>query len=339
MEKEFDVPFDVTEKKTPYMTLTEAESDWKKWADLKNKTVSGKDIAVLMGHTPWDTKEGLLAEKLKFVSRAPEKGSKEAEIMKRGLDLRDEAKNRFIQSTGIAIGEGAIYRDTDSSFMIARIQFQCEKDGCPVQILTTGAENARLWKDGIPQNVVDEAQWNMALTGTKNAYIGCLIDERDNPEKEEPEKLRFVSASIERDDAYIRRMTKAAERFQKEMENKFLHISVAAENVELVGQAFHVTTPTDSALKGDVVVIPQKMAQYDKKREDCYRLNLPIHNLAGKSFLFKRIGDGRPQSVSSGEIYCAFNKVRGRTLFANNRPSLRQYYQKKADAQELDKIM
>ena len=333
-DMEMDVPFDTVEKKTPYMTLAEAETDWKRWADLKNKTINGKDAAVLMGDAPWRTKEELLAEKKKFISFVPEKSSKEAAVLQRGLDMQDEAKKRFAESTGIKLGEGGIYRSEENPVMIARVQFQ-DKDGNPIQIMTTGAEFAKLWDDGAPKNVIDEAQWNMALTGAKQAHVGCLIDDRENSGVD---GLKFVSVSIKRDDRIIDVLTKEAERFGKELESKFLNMNVSAEMVTkktlAKGEAYEVKMPENTKLEGCTVVIPSKMVK-PQRWGNGYRLNLPVQNLKGKSFLFKVEGNDKVKSASTAQIYCAVNRTRGRELFTNNRSSLARHYKKKKNAELL----
>ena len=249
--------------------------------------------------------------------------------MQRGLELQNEAKSRFIQDTKMAVEEGAIYRSETKPFMIARIQFQ-DKEGNPVQIMTTGVENVGLWEKTAPPNVYDEAQWNMAVTGAKTAHVGCLIDAQND--KGEPE-LSLVTRTFNRDDRYIAQMTKAAERFQKELDSKFLSVFVPKGNIELKGEAYYVKTPDDSLLQGDTVVIPQRLVHYDKQKES-YRLSLPIKNMKGKSFLFKREGNDKAKSASAAEIYCAANRVRGKALFMSNRTL---FTKKKTNTEEIDK--
>lgn len=311
-----DVPFDVDDsKKAPLMTLAEGDANYA-WNRLKEKTLNNKDAAVLMGDTPWRTKEELLAEKRKFVTFRPETGSKEASRMNRGWELQKDTADRFSDKTGIELSDGAIYQSDEKPIMTARISHMT-KDGNPVLILSTGNENGFLWENGsIPSNVVDELQWDMAVTGTKRSYVACLVDNLGpdgNPIKGIEQVLHI--GEVKRDEKTIAKMTKEVDSFEKEMTRAYLLMRLPKEVFAKKDKMYEVMMPDKSALAGTKVMIPEKYVKENAKTGN-YQLVLPIKNSRGQSYLYRK-DDGK--SVSSAEIYCAINRVRGRVLFANNR--------------------
>ena len=327
--EQIDLPFDLSDsqKTNPnvYMSLEEAGKNWKAWADLKSKTLTTKDAGVLMGHTPWRSREELLAEKKKFISFTPEKNSEEENRMQRGMVLQEKAKELFVETTAIQLTEGAVYRSEDHPVMMARLP-QVSKDGnFPVQILSTSSDYAYLWDGGsVPPNVRDEAQWNMAVTGTNTAFVGCYIDNQLDEKTS-----RFVSRVIERNDYEISLLIKKAEDFRKEMESEFLHVPVAKEALEKKEQSYELTLPEGTEYAGVKVTIPTRFVTNSKGKNV---LSLPIKNKSGASFVFRK---DNGKSISSAEIYCAVNKVHGKVLFVNNRTSLKKLWEKKNQLKEM----
>ena len=324
---EIDVPFADSKNNgvKPFMTLEEADKNWKNWAELKAKTLNSKDAGVLMGHTPWRSIEELLAEKKKFISFTPEKNSDEASRMQRGIDLQEKAKQMFIDSTAIQLTEGAIYRSEEHPVMMARLPFVAKSGNFPVQIMTTNSDYAYLW-DGssVPPNVRDEAQWNMAVTGTNTAFVGCYIDNQ-----QDEKSSRFVSRVIERSDYEIALLIKKAEDFRKNMESEFLHIPVSKDALLKKEQSYELTLPDGTNYAGTKVTIPTRFINNSKGKQV---MSLPIKNKAGASFVFRK-DDGK--SISSAEVYCAMNKVHGKVLFVNNRTSLKKMWEKKQQAKNM----
>ena len=317
-----DVPFDVVndDKKAPLMTLAEGDANYA-WNRLKEKTLNNKDAAVLMGDTPWRTKEELLAEKRKFVTFRPETGSKEASRMNRGWELQKDTAERFSDKTGVVLLDGAIYQSEDRPIMTARISHMT-KDGNPVLILSTSNENGFLWENGsIPSNVVDELQWDMAVTGTKRSYVACMVDNLgpDGTPLKGIEQVLHIG-EVKRDEKVIAKMNKEVDMFQKEMERAYLLMRLPKESFVKKDKMYEITMPDKSSLAGTKVMIPEKYVKENIKTGN-YQLVLPIKNSRGQSYLYRK-DDGK--SVSSAEIYCAVNRVRGRVLFVNNRATFKK---------------
>lgn len=338
-ENDMDVPFETTEKKEPLMTLEEGDKNYA-WNQLREKTLNGKDAAALLGDAPWRTREELLAEKRKFVTFRPEKGSKEDNRMARGYELQEDSAKKFADLTGIKLEEGAIYQSEKRPVMTARVGYQT-KEGYPVHILSTSLENGYLWENNVvPANVQDECQWNMAVTGAKKSYVGCLVDNLDkdgNPVKGVEQV--FHVAYVDRDEKIINRLVREAESFQKDMERPYLVIDVPSKQIEKKDKTYELTLPEGSSLAGAKVTLPERVVK-EPGRGKGWQLVLPVTNPRGQSFLYRK-DDGK--SVSSAEIYCAVNKVRGKTLFANNRASLKKYWDKKKnqalqEAHEADRV-
>lgn len=313
---ENDVPFDVgVVKETPLMSLADGDKNYS-WNHLREKTLNGKDAAALLGDAPWRSREELLAEKRKFVTFRPEKGSAEDIRMNRGWELQGQSAKKFSADTGIELEDGAIFQSKDHAVMTARIPFQT-KEGHPVHILSTSLENGYMWENGaVPANVQDECQWNMAVMGTDKSYVGCLVDNLDkdgNSVKGVEQVLH--TACVERDEKIINRLVREAEQFKKEMDRPYLVINVPDTQIEKADKTYTVTLP-----EGAKITLPERVVKEPAKGKG-YQLVLPVKNPKGQSFLYKK-DDGK--SMSSAEIYCSMNKVRGRILFANNRSSFRK---------------
>lgn len=332
MTKDFmDVPFDAETKETPYMTLAEGDTKYA-WANLRQHTLNGKDAGVLLGHVPWRTREELLAEKWKFVTFRVETGTKDKLRMDRGRDLQEEVANVFAQKTGEPLQEGGIYKDKTDEFMVARISHMTQ-DGEPVLIVSTSHANGRFWEmpDGSPKApdyIRDECQWNMAVTGTRSAYVACLVDNLDDKGEPIPGvEQKMFAMKIDRDKGIINQLRKEARSFNKEFTRDYLVMNIAEDMAEKVGQTFQIKMPEGSCLEGHTVTFPERVVK-SRGTGKGYDLVIPKRNQWGQSYTYRK-EDGK--STTSAEVFCAVNKVRGNVLFVNNRKMLRDYRNKKKE--------
>ena len=321
----------MNEKKEPVMTLREALKDGgKPWYNLRDKSLTNKDAAALMGDAPWCTREELLARKLKFVSTRVETNTPEKRKTERGTSLQGPELHKYKEINGQKVKEGAIYQNDVLPYMIARVPYFNDKNE-PVIAISTGHEHKHFWEDGkIPNNVKDEALWMAAVLGAKKVQVVCAIDNmnanwkdmgtewKELPGVQKTFEMREISAIEPANKKRVHEMFEEAEKFYKEMTRPYLVVNVPESSVQKNGDVYDVTVNTDVT-----VTVPTDKVKKNKDfgKKDAYALILPVKNAKGQSYTFKN-RDGK--FLSSAEIFCKRYNVRGKMLFANNRNNVKR---------------
>lgn len=329
------------------MSIETASNDWKRWASLQQVSLNQKDAPVLMDHAPWRTEEELIAEKRKFRTFSPEPDSPERDLMYHAIEQQPLTKHMFSETYGLEVQQGAIYRHETEDFMVARVNFETEMEPhFPVHILSVGVDNAEYWADKqTPEHVIDEAQWTMAVTGADAVLVACFVEEEPF-EKGKETKGHLEARAIYRDEEAIVALEKKAKVFYEKMRQPFLNMTIQMDQAELVVEneeerpnKVSIPIPDTETEKDVRVLVPRHLLRPDvgqwKENSEAYKeshkegkLSLPVKNDRGQSFVYKR-SDGK--TMSSGQIYCAVHKMRGRELFANNRIRYKKTRPKEAD--------
>lgn len=188
------------------MTLEQMQ-DRDAWLQLRNTGIGGSDAAVILGVSPWKSALTLWAEKT---------GQKEPDDLSQNQRVYWGTKNEsniadwFMEETGKKVFRRGMMRSEEHPFMLASVDREVVGEKAGLEIKTAGIDQAKKWMDDeVPDAYYLQCQWYMAVTGYERWYIAVLIGGNEARWK-----------CIERNEAQIRVLIEAAERFWQMVESK-----------------------------------------------------------------------------------------------------------------------
>ena len=165
------------------------------WLEIRKKYITATDMCAIMGVSKWTTPLQLYHEKTSSVRK------EQSHVMKRGLDLEEEARRLFEEKMSTFVVPKFVTKD---GWMAASLDGISE-DGILVEIKCPGMEDhEKALRHVIPKHYYPQVQWQLAVTDLKLAYYFSY-----NPSSQIP----FATIAVGRDDEYIERMKVAAREF------------------------------------------------------------------------------------------------------------------------------
>jgi putative phage-type endonuclease len=165
------------------------------WLDTRKKYITATDMCAIMGVSKWTTPLQLYNEKTSNDRK------EQTQVMKRGLDLEEEARRIFESQMFTLVVPKFVTKD---GWMAASLDGISE-DGILVEIKCPGMQDHEKALQGlVPKHYYPQIQWQMAVTDLPKAYYFSY-----NPNV----SLPFTTVEVERDDKYIEKMMSAAKQF------------------------------------------------------------------------------------------------------------------------------
>lgn len=183
------------------MKIVSVEQGSKEWLSLRNNKIGASDAPIIMGMSPWTTPFQLWQIKMGLL-QIPDNTA-----MKRGRDLEEQARQKFIEKVGYEVFPTVALHDS-IEFMMASFDGISNDGKSIVEIKCPGREDHEKAMDGvIPEKYIPQLQHQMEI-----AQVECMFyfsySERSHKILE-----------INRDNKYIKDMIQKEKSFWECMQN------------------------------------------------------------------------------------------------------------------------
>lgn len=175
---------------TAYALAGAAEPGTPEWIEQRTHGMGGSDAPVVLGHNPYKDAYWLCLEKMRHpLIVATEEAQPFSEARHFGTALEPfvvaEAARRISERTGRAyrVTKPPLLRDVKCSYRIANLDGLLTEADAPagampcavVEAKCTGLQNLAAWRDGPPQQAVDQVMHYLLVTGLPVGYLACLV--------------------------------------------------------------------------------------------------------------------------------------------------------------------
>jgi putative phage-type endonuclease len=202
----------------------EFEADSPEWHEQRKKVIGGSDVGIIMGSSPFQTENRLLATKLglidtNFKSTAASLGDIyepiiQHEFAKRHAKGNDEGKPIFT-----VYHTKASWRSTEKENHGANFDGLYDstgKGGAPDSILEIKAvSDASKWEGGPPLHYRQQVLWYMSVTGLRKGTIAVLINQNEYREYPIEPKEGEIEEVVAKVDAFEKRLAAEAKKVAK----------------------------------------------------------------------------------------------------------------------------
>jgi len=172
------------------------------WRLYRKSKVCASDAAVIMGLSPWRTREQLLQEKLGLIEPQPINSA-----MKRGMLLEPKARSLAEEMIG-TLFLSEVLQSEEYPWMCASYDGICIDSKLILEIKCTNKKNHELAKCGkIPEYYMPQIQHQMAVCCSDQCHYFSF------------DGSSGVIVVVDRDDAFIKSMIEMEHEFYKEMTN------------------------------------------------------------------------------------------------------------------------
>jgi putative phage-type endonuclease len=142
------------------------------WLAKRKLGVTGTDIGIIMGVSPWKKTGDLIRDKLGLGE--PFTGNAYTEC---GQLLEDYVATQWSKEFQKILTPGEFTYHDEHKFIIGTPDFLYPEGGLEIK---TGGESS--WKRGIPRHYMYQCQWYSLLTGRKEWHLSVLIVPKDRSE-------------------------------------------------------------------------------------------------------------------------------------------------------------
>ena len=180
------------------MKLIDLEQNTPEWLAFREDKIGASSAPIIMGVSPWMTPFQLYEQMLGVTPP-----TQENEAMRRGKALEEEARQKFIQQTGIAVKPAVAVHDK-FSWLMASFDGLCEDNRVIVEIKCPGKEDHETALSGkVPEKYYPQLQHQLAVCGYEKAYY-FSYNERSS-----------ALVTVDRNDDYIVELMKEEMAFLK----------------------------------------------------------------------------------------------------------------------------
>lgn len=128
------------------------------WVSQRRGLVTGTDLAVLLGLSPYKSEAQLADEKRGLVEQAPS-----TPVMRLGLALEPFLAVEYSRATGRRVRRvNKLRRHPSIDWAAASLDREAIGEHRVVELKTTGS---RRWEDGLPQDVESQVRWQLGVVG------------------------------------------------------------------------------------------------------------------------------------------------------------------------------
>jgi putative phage-type endonuclease len=140
------------------------------WIEARREGVTGSDIPVLLGLSPYQSEAGLA--RMKGGDEGPERDEKQARMMRLGLALEPVIRDEDTLKHGHRIRRiNRTHVHPELPWAMASLDFERVGERT---IVEAKASRSGRWDDGLPQDVEAQVRWQMGVAGYPRAHVACL---------------------------------------------------------------------------------------------------------------------------------------------------------------------
>lgn len=152
------------------MSVLEVRQHTDEWHALRQASIGGSDIPVLLGLSPYRSEGSLAREKAGEPQQEPDDA--QARMFRLGLALEPVIRDEDALKHGIKIRRiNRTHVHKAYPWAIASLDF--ERVG-EKTIVEAKASRSGRWDDGLPQDVEAQVRWQMGVAGYPRAHVACL---------------------------------------------------------------------------------------------------------------------------------------------------------------------
>ncbi|CAJ5018868.1 GP47 [Burkholderia pseudomallei] len=181
------------------------------WLEVRKSGIGGSDAAAAVGLSPYQSQLELWLTKTGRDSNLPKPNPDDTtEPVYWGTLLEPIVAASYTKQTGNRVRRvNAVLQHPTIPFMLANVDREVvgTRDVQLLECKTAGEFGARLWRDGVPEYVICQAQHQLAVTGKQAADVAVLLCGQ-----------KLDVHRIERDDALIARLIELEAAFWRYVE-------------------------------------------------------------------------------------------------------------------------
>jgi putative phage-type endonuclease len=182
------------------------------WLEVRKSGIGGSDAAAAVGLSPYQSQLELWLTKTGRDSNLPKPDPDDTtEPVYWGTLLEPIVAASYTKQTGNRVRRvNAVLQHPTIPFMLANVDREVvgTRDVQLLECKTAGEFGARLWRDGVPEYVICQAQHQLAVTGKQAADVAVLLCGQ-----------KLDVHRIERDDALIARLIELEAAFWRYVES------------------------------------------------------------------------------------------------------------------------
>lgn len=172
------------------------------WHEFRKHNIGGSDATVIMGLSPWRTREELLHEKCGLISP-----QKENSYMRRGKKMENEALGVFEREKNLTLMTPRVYKHASIPYLFCSVDGVDFEEKIFVEIKCPGKKDHQTALDGkVPDKYIPQLQHTMEVVGASCLYYFSYSNSQS-----------FKSILVERDEDFIKKMLAEEEKFYQEL--------------------------------------------------------------------------------------------------------------------------
>jgi len=172
------------------------------WTALRQASIGGSDMPVLLGLSPYRSEASLAREKAG--ETGPEPDEKQARLFRLGLALEPVIRDEDAIKHGVKIRRvNRTHVHPDYPWAIASLDFERVGQKC---IVEAKASRSGRWDGELPQDVEAQVRWQMGVAGYPLAHVACLRSGSD-----------LVCYDVEHDEATFAGLVSIAADFRRRL--------------------------------------------------------------------------------------------------------------------------
>jgi len=175
--------------------VLDLEQGTEEWLDWRHSGIGASDASTVMGDNRFQSPSELLYEKRNKINTEPN------EKMRLGMSLEPEARDLYIQKTGMLV-EPLCLQSKEYSWLIASMDGITDDYGHIVEIKCGRSAYWQANKDTVPSYYYGQLQHQLMITGLDSVDYWCYWPGHEG-----------ILQTVTRDEPYIRRLLRAEKEF------------------------------------------------------------------------------------------------------------------------------
>lgn len=154
---------------TTYLPVRQRTPEWEA---VRRASVTGTDIPVILGLSPWKSEGELAREKGGLAPAEP--GAEQARAMRLGLAMEDVIRREDILEHGIDLRRvNRLVQHPVLPWAVASLDFERVGERVIVEAKTSSQRSR--FGDELPQDVESQVRWQMGCAGYPRAHVAALV--------------------------------------------------------------------------------------------------------------------------------------------------------------------